>query len=182
MLWSFWATKFPLRLNVEHRRFLPLLSFLVLAAFTLPMFGQTPDIAHPAPTGITHARPTSQCQIAAQGCAGKPSLEQISFHRLPGVTPRLGPSLPASTQHGAASHTYGAFWEVGEGFTTTLFLRNKDTQNSVMVNVVLFSHDGGEQQRTPLEVAANSVSRLDFSEVVRPDGDAARWGSMMIEF
>src|SRR5436309_2225237 len=81
---------------------------------------------------------------------------QIAFNRLPGL-PRavaLKSSIPQ-----AKGHSFGAFWKVGDGYTSTLILRNKDSENPIVANVVLFSHDGSVEQRTQFEVGANAVGR-----------------------
>ncbi|HXB20515.1 MAG TPA: hypothetical protein VNV88_03990 [Candidatus Solibacter sp.] len=58
----------------------------------------------------------------------------------------------------------GPFWgpDFGGGFASTLILRNKDSQNSVTANVVVFSHDGSVERKAQLDVAANSVNRLSL--------------------
>ncbi|HEY6333670.1 MAG TPA: IPT/TIG domain-containing protein [Blastocatellia bacterium] len=82
----------------------------------------------------------------------------------------------------ASGHTYGAFWEVGGGYSSTLYLRNKDTQSLIKATVVQYSSGGGVLEQTPLQVAAGSVTRLALGAGAgySATGSVA-WGGLMIE-
>jgi hypothetical protein len=94
---------------------------------------------------------------------------------------RASGTMPAGAES-SVGHTYGAFWEVGNGYSSTLYLRNKSAQTQVNANVVLFSNDGGTLQQTPLLVAAGSVASLALADIIPPVNDSIAWGGLMIEF
>lgn len=48
---------------------------------------------------------------------------------------------------------YGAFWQEGDGYASTLVVRNKDDKKAVAGTVVIYSHEGKEESRTPINVA-----------------------------
>ncbi len=70
---------------------------------------------------------------------------------------------------------------MGDGFTTTLFLRNKDPRNSVRTRVVLLRNDGSEEREIPIELAAHSASRLALSNFVETPGYSSKWGGLFVE-
>jgi hypothetical protein len=122
------------------------------------------------------------------------SLQELAHQRRSAVQPPLGHSSKASRQRAPHSparlsgsqnvtgHSYGAFWEVGGGYSTTLILRNKDTHNAVNANVVLFSGGGAVVQEVPLVVPAGEANRLALADVVKPAGESVEWGGLMLEF
>jgi hypothetical protein len=95
--------------------------------------------------------------------------------------PGTGVRSASQTGSPAKGHTFGSFWKVGGGYATTLILRNKDSQNPIMANIVLFSHSGIVEQNVPIELAPNAASRLSLNDIVKPGGDPVHWGGLMIE-
>lgn len=112
-------------------------------------------------------------------CSPAATMQQVSFTRLPGL-PRAAAFGSSGKQ--AKGHSFAAFWEVGGGFTSTLILRNKDSQNPVTANVVVFSHDGGVEGKAQLDVTANSVSRLSLKDIIKTGDGSIHWGGLMLEF
>jgi hypothetical protein len=60
-----------------------------------------------------------------------------------------GKSVPAVAEQSSLTHVYGAFWELGNGYSSTVVLKNNDSQNAIAANIVIFSHTG--QQELVLE-------------------------------
>jgi hypothetical protein len=94
----------------------------------------------------------------------------------------LQPGDKLAAAQSGAGHTYGAFWQVGGGYSSVVYLRNKDPQNPVNANVVLFSNDGSTLQQTPLKVAPGSVASLPLGSIVTPPNDSSASGGLMVEF
>ena len=88
---------------------------------------------------------------------------------------------PSHPQQPRIHHIYGAFWEIGHGFSSTLIVRNKDRQHSVTATAILFAPDCKEEKRTPLEIMANSVGRLDLGSIVKAEGDSGKWGGLEVQ-
>lgn len=84
------------------------------------------------------------------------------------------------------SRTFGAFWKVGEGYDTTLILRNKDTEHRITAIVTLFSHEDKTEKKSQLQVEPDSVGRIALSDVIADQAGRKRqkaiWGSLMLEF
>src|SRR5579872_2263633 len=117
----------------------------------------------------------------SRGCSvANPNLEQIAF-RLPGISVNAG-GVQSSTQQELAFHSYSAFWEAGGGYSSTLFLRNRDEQGPVTANIVILSHDGTRMQKSQLVIAANSVGRLALAEFIKTEDPNPQWGSVILEF
>ena len=129
-----------------------------------------------APPQVTPARAAKRAECSPSRQTG---FKLASLNKLPGV-PRA--AVLASRVQPAKGHTFGAYWQVGQGFTSTVILRNKDRQNPVTANVVLFSHDGSIRQTIPLKVGPNSVIRLPLKDIVRADMETTEWGGLMVEF
>ncbi len=88
---------------------------------------------------------------------------------------------PSHPQQPRIHYIYGAFWEIGHGFSSTLIVRNKDRQHSVTATAILFAPDGKEEKRAPLEIMANSVGRLDLGSIVKAEGDSGKWGGLEVQ-
>jgi len=127
------------------------------------------------------ARTTPKQLVLNGSCSRNNSnLQQAAFH-LPGV-PANTAILQSSTQGNLGFHSYSAFWQVGGGYSSTLFLRNKDENNSVAANVVVLVHDGTRIQKSQLVVAANSVGQLALADLIKQDNPNIQWGSVILEF
>ncbi|HWG87853.1 MAG TPA: hypothetical protein VN679_08750, partial [Candidatus Acidoferrales bacterium] len=79
------------------------------------------------------------------------------------------------------SRTYGAYWEVGNGRSSSLLLRNQDRQSAVTGNLTVYGADGQTAQIVPLQLAANSVTRISLAELIKPSGEL-QWGGLALEF
>ena len=70
--------------------------------------------------------------------------------KLPGVTARNPALQSTNKQRPLAKHSYGAFWEIGEGYSTILIVRNKDEHNPVAGDLLLFRTMAHSSNDTPL--------------------------------
>ncbi len=134
------------------------------------------------PVGAIRIAPAATCPAPFNRLNGsKRSLSEIAFNRIPGITP--SPATPQlSSQQKPLGLTYGPFWQVGGGYSSTLIIKNRDRQNSVIATVVLLSPDGKEEQKTLLEVPANSAGRVRLSDIVKTEGDAIHSGGLKLLF
>jgi len=90
-----------------------------------------------------------------------------------------GKSVPAVAEQSSLTHVYGAFWELGNGYSSTVVLKNNDSQNAIAANIVIFSHTGQQEQTIPVQVGANAVSRVALADVIKAQND---WGAVQVEF
>jgi hypothetical protein len=74
---------------------------------------------------------------------------------------------------------YGAFWQVGDGYSSELVLKNDDPRNVAAVQVTLFGNTGQQSGSAQIQIAANSVNRVDLASIVGPQGGS---GGLMLEF
>lgn len=93
-------------------------------------------------------------------------------------------SAQAQRQHGSgpsvpATHAYGAFWRVGNGESSTLVLKNDDLHNATSVQLSLFGSEGQSAGVAHIQIAPNSVSRTDLSNIAGNQGGA---GGLMLQF
>ncbi|MFZ0799711.1 MAG: hypothetical protein WAM98_18145 [Terriglobales bacterium] len=77
------------------------------------------------------------------------------------------------------SHAYGAFWQVGNGYSSELVLKNNDPRNVAAVQVTLFGNTGQQSGSAQIQIAANSVNRVDLASIIGPQGGS---GGLMLEF
>jgi hypothetical protein len=77
------------------------------------------------------------------------------------------------------SPVYGAFWQVGDGYSSELVLKNDDPRNVAAVQVTLFGNTGQQSGSAQVQIAANSVNRVDLASIVGPQGGS---GGLMLEF
>jgi hypothetical protein len=68
------------------------------------------------------------------------------------------------------SPVYGAFWQVGDGYSSELVLKNDDPRNVAAVQVTLFGNTGQQSGSAQVQIAANSVNRVDLASIVGPQG------------
>src|SRR5947207_3189958 len=112
----------------------------------------------------------------------RPGTDFSIIGKLPGVTAQRPALQSTNKQRPLAKHSYGAFWEMGEGYSTTLIVRNKDEHNPVAGDLLLFSNDGALIKRHPITIGISSVSRYKLGEILQPAHDARLWGSLSLEF
>jgi hypothetical protein len=77
------------------------------------------------------------------------------------------------------SHVYGAFWQIGNGHSSTLVLRNDAPRGAATVQVTLFGNLGQKAGVAQIQIAANSVNRVDLSTIVGAQGG---WGGVVMEY
>lgn len=96
-------------------------------------------------------------------------------------------SAPLQTTSATPAQIFGAYWEVSPGYSTTLILQNKDPQNSVAVNVLLFSGNGlMVAGSTPgataqLQLAAKGTQQVSLGSLLPADG-ATHEGGLALQF
>lgn len=91
------------------------------------------------------------------------------------ATPQPQAAAPVSP----VTHTYGAFWQVGNGYFSTLVLKNNDPRNAVSAQATLFGSTGQAAGVAPIQIAANGVNRIDLSTLAGPHGGS---GGLMLQF
>ena len=91
------------------------------------------------------------------------------------ATPQPQVAAPVSP----VTHTYGAFWQVGNGYSSTLVLKNNDPRNAVSARATLFGSTGQAAGVAPVQIAANGVNRIDLSTLAGPHGGS---GGLMLQF
>ncbi len=89
------------------------------------------------------------------------------------------PSRQAAPVVAPVTHTYGAFWQVGNGYTSTLVLKNNAPANALLAQVTLFGSSGQPAGVSQISIAANGVIRTDLSTLSGPQGGS---GGMMLQF
>jgi hypothetical protein len=90
----------------------------------------------------------------------------------------------AGASRATTSHTFGAFWEVGDGYYSTLILRNKDVAQHVAARVILYANDGRIEQEAPVDVPPNAAIRLALADLIQghaSDAAAVHWGGLAVE-
>jgi hypothetical protein len=91
------------------------------------------------------------------------------------ATPQPQAAAPVSP----VTHTYGAFWQVGNGYFSTLVLKNNDPRNAVSAQATLFGSTGQAAGVAPIQIAANGVNRIDLSTLAGPHGGS---GGLILQF
>lgn len=94
--------------------------------------------------------------------------------------PARSSSVQSSVQQVSTVRTFGAYWQVGNGSTTTLVLKNKDSQNSITASVTLYSSTG-QQQSTQVQIGPGSTGRLDLADVVKTQGNSIQYGGLAVD-
>src|SRR5215467_11239951 len=62
---------------------------------------------------------------------------------------------------------FGPLWQNGHGYSSTVILRNRDRQQTVNAEIVLFSHQGHVEYRSErIAVAPDSAVRLPLSKMI----------------
>jgi hypothetical protein len=90
-----------------------------------------------------------------------------------------GPVQQGAGSNGAMSSAFGAFWQVGNGYSSTLVLRNNDHHNATGVQVTLFGSTGQQVGITQIQLAHDAVNRLDLSTVT---GGQGGFGGLVLGF
>ena len=91
------------------------------------------------------------------------------------ATPQPQVAAPVSP----VTHTYGAFWQVGNGYSSTLVLKNNDPRNAVSAQATLFGSSGQAAGVSQIQIAANGVNRIDLSTLAGAHGGS---GGLMLQF
>lgn len=94
--------------------------------------------------------------------------------------PARSSSVQSSVQQVSTVRTFGAYWQVGNGSTATLVLKNKDPQNPVTANITLYSATG-QQQSTQVQIGPGSTGRLDLADIVKTQGNSIQYGGLAID-
>src|SRR5580765_5768269 len=77
-----------------------------------------------------------------------------------------------------AKTLFGPLWQNGHGYSSTVILRNRDRQQTVNAQIVLFSHQGHVEYRSGvIEVAPDSAIRLPLAKIIGTERKDFQWGS-----
>lgn len=90
----------------------------------------------------------------------------------------------SSTQRPGVIRTWSPLWKIGDGYSSTLILRNTDSQNTVTAKVTLFSLEGEQVKTVNLDLPANAVRRVAIADAVANSGqsDSTQSGSLSVEY
>ena len=78
---------------------------------------------------------------------------------------------------------FGPLWQNGHGYSSTVILRNRDRQQTVNAEIVLFSHRGHVEYRSEnIEVAPDSAVRLPLAKIIGTERKDLQWGSLAVGF
>src|SRR5437016_599685 len=78
---------------------------------------------------------------------------------------------------------FGPLWQNGHGYSSTVILRNRDRQQTVNAEIVLFSHQGHVEYRSGrIEVAPDSAVRLPLAKIIGAERKDLQWGSLAVGF
>jgi hypothetical protein len=80
------------------------------------------------------------------------------------------------------SRVFGALWEKGNDISTTLILKNRDTQNAATGVITIFSQQGNMETRASLIVPANSTLRLNLGNLIKSNESAVGRGGLELDF
>src|SRR5262249_10148617 len=88
---------------------------------------------------------------------------------------------PVAQQFRRVLRTFAPFWQVGDGFSSTLIVRNTDKQSAVAATPIIFT-PGREQLRLPnIQLAPSSVKKISLEEALRAAGSTAQSGALALE-
>ena len=82
-----------------------------------------------------------------------------------------------------AKTLFGPLWQSGHGYSSTVILRNRDRQQAVNAEIVLFSHQGHVEYKSDrIEVAPDSAVRLPLAKIIGTERKDLQWGSLAVGF
>lgn len=111
----------------------------------------------------------------------------LTTQRFRGIAKASPPSRRARSSQGQqvlllGHNTFGSFWMVGGGYSSTFIVRNKNTKDTLTAKATLFLRDGTEKQMPALSVPANSAVEVQLASIVGAAGGSAVWGGLKVEY
>jgi hypothetical protein len=119
-------------------------------------------------------------KLAQAGCVPrKAKLKQTKFNMESLTTSNSG--ILASSTTNTVFHSFGAFWAIGGGYSTTVVVKNKDAENKATGTLTVFASDGTVKSSKQIEVPANSVIRMSLADIIGKQG-AMQSGGLSMEY
>lgn len=78
--------------------------------------------------------------------------------------------------------TYGPYWIVGGGYTSTIYVRNRSAQDALSGTIILYVPNGAQLKTVNVTVAPNAVARVSLGKFVETGGEVTVWGGLAISF
>src|SRR5262249_45423140 len=87
----------------------------------------------------------------------------------------------ATQQFRTVLRVFAPLWLVGDGFSSTLIVRNTYTQSAVTSTPIIFTPDRSQLRLPAIQLAPNSVKKLSLEEALQSAGSTAKSGALALE-
>jgi hypothetical protein len=77
--------------------------------------------------------------------------------------------------------TFAPFWQIGDGFSSTLIVRNVARQSSVSATPIVFTADKKQLRLPAIQLAPSEVKKISLEEALQTAGSSAETGALALE-
>src|SRR5437879_1209560 len=77
--------------------------------------------------------------------------------------------------------TFAPFWRVGDGFASTLIVRNVDRQSSVSAAPIVFTANKQQLRLPVIQLAPSEVKRIPLEQALQAAGSSAKSGAIALQ-
>lgn len=93
----------------------------------------------------------------------------------------IGQPVSATARSRTVLRTFAPFWRIGDGYSSTLIVRNIATRSSLSATPIVFTANNNQLQLPTIRLAPSEVKKIPLEQALQTAGSSAKSGALALQ-